>query len=311
MISAYKPTDALVSRFKLGYSTPDDAWAFVREHLSNLPVFVKQGGRVQVLPDRTPQMLLDRMIAFHVQRGFAVPLSAAEFNEGLTQRFAERDGMYFLSEQVAEYDRKRTSAAELEQMQLFVTDESSAIQWLRRELRERPQAFQDLQPQFMQETRGWAKHETPLDLRILLQQNFLCYDGQEEVPSQIHAYLSSNFKELRGKPKDDALLRSKARDRWYVPDPKKSGDLEKLRERELLKEFEGYKANKAKQLKVFRVEAMRAGFKAAYDKKDYQSIVELAEKLPEAVLQEDDKLLMYYDVAVMRAGDRKGKTELF
>jgi len=131
------------------------------------------------------------------------------------------------------------------------------------------------------------------------------------VPSQIHAYLSSNFKELRGKPKDDALLRAKAKDRWYVPDPKKSGDLEKLRERELLKEFEGYKANKAKQLKVFRVEAMRAGFKAAYDKKDYQAIVELAEKLPEAVLQEDDKLLMYYDVAVMRAGDRKAKTELF
>ena len=311
VISAYKPTDALVNRFKLGYSTPDDAWAFIREHLSNLPVFVKQGGRVQVLPDRTPQMLLDRMIAFHVQRGLAVPLSAAEFNEGLAQRLAERDGMYFLSEQVAEYDRKRTSAAELEQMQLFVTDESSAIQWLRRELRERPQAFQDLQPQFMQETRGWAKHETPLDLRILLQQNFLCYDGQEEVPSQIHAYLSSNFKELRGKPKDDALLRAKAKDRWYVPDPKKSGDLEKLRERELLKEFEGYKANKAKQLKVFRVEAMRAGFKAAYDKKEYQAIVELAEKLPEAVLQEDDKLLMYYDVAVMRAGDRKGKTELF
>lgn len=311
VISAYKPTDALVNRFKLGYSTPDDAWAFIREHLSNLPVFVKQGGRVQVLPDRTPQMLLDRMIAFHVQRGLAVPLSAAEFNQGLAQRLAERDGMYFLSEQVAEYDRKRTSAAELEQMQLFVTDESSAIQWLRRELRERPQAFQDLQPQFMQETRGWAKHETPLDLRILLQQNFLCYDGQEEVPSQIHAYLSSNFKELRGKPKDDALLRAKAKDRWYVPDPKKSGDLEKLRERELLKEFEGYKANKAKQLKVFRVEAMRAGFKAAYDKKEYQAIVELAEKLPEAVLQEDDKLLMYYDVAVMRAGDRKAKTELF
>jgi len=311
VISAYKPTDALVNRFKLGYSTPDDAWAFIREHLSNLPVFVKQGGRVQVLPDRTPQMLLDRMIAFHVQRGLAVPLSAAEFNEGMAQRFAERDGMYFLSEQVAEYDRKRTSAAELEQMQLFVTDESSAIQWLRRELRERPQSFQDLQPQFMQETRGWAKHETPLDLRILLQQNFLCYDGQEEVPSQIHAYLSSNFKELRGKPKDDALLRAKAKDRWYVPDPKKSGDLEKLRERELLKEFEGYKANKAKQLKVFRVEAVRAGFKVAYDKKDYHTIVELAEKLPEAVLQEDDKLLMYYDVAVMRAGDRKAKTELF
>jgi hypothetical protein len=311
VISAYKPSEALVSRFKLGYSTPDDAWAFIREHLSNIPVLVKQAGRLQVIADRTPQMLLDRMIAFHVQRGLAVPLSAAEFGEGLSQRFAERDGMYFLSEQVAEYDRKRMSVAELEQLELFVTNESSAIQWLRRELRDRPQSFQDLQPQFMQETRGWAKHETPLDLRVLLEQNFICYDGREEVPSQIHAYLSTNFKDLRGKPKDAPELRAKAKDRWYVPDPKKGGDLEKLRERALLKEFEEYRTSKAKQLKVFRVEAMRAGFKAAYDKKDYATIVDLAEKLPETVLQEDEKLLMYYDVASMRLGDRKDKTELF
>lgn len=311
VISAYKPSEALVSRFKLGYSTPDDAWAFIREHLSNVPVLVKQAGRLQVIADRTPQMLLDRMIAFHVQRGLAVPLSAAEFNEGLGQRFAERDGMYFLSEQVAEYDRKRMSVAELEQLELFVTNESSAIQWLRRELRDKPQSFQDLQPQFMQETRGWAKHETPLDLRVLLEQNFICYDGREEVPSQIHAYLSTNYKDLRSKPKNDPELRAKARDRWYVPDPKKGGDLEKLRERALLKEFEEYRTSKAKALKVFRVEAMRAGFKAAYDKKDYATIVDLAEKLPEAVLQEDEKLLMYYDVASMRLGSRDGKSELF
>lgn len=311
VISAYKPSDALVSRFKLGYSTPEDAWAFIREHLGNVPVLVKQGGRLQIIADRTPQMLLDRMIAFHVQRGLGVPLSAAEFIEGLAQRFAERDGMYFLSEQVAEYDRKRMSVAELEQLELFVTNESSAIQWLRRELRDKPQSFQDLQPQFMQQTRGWAKHETPLDLRVLLEQNFICYDERDEVPSQIHAYLSTNFKDLRGKPKDAPELRAKAKDRWYVPDPKKGGDLEKLRERALLKEFEEYRTAKAKTLKVFRVEAMRAGFKAAYDKKDYATIVDLAEKVPEKVLQEDEKLLMYYDVASMRLGDRVGKSELF
>jgi hypothetical protein len=282
VISAYKPSEALVSRFKLGYSTPDDAWAFIREHLNNVPVLVKQAGRLQVIADRTLQMLLDRMIAFHVQRGLAVPLSAAEFAEGLSQRFAERDGMYFLSEQVAEYDRKRMSVAELEQLELFVTNESSAIQWLRREL-----------------------------LRVLLEQNFICYDGREEVPSQIHAYLSTNFKDLRGKPKDAPELRAKAKDRWYVPDPKKGGDLEKLRERALLKEFEEYRTSKAKTLRVFRVEAMRAGFKAAYDKKDYATIVDLAEKLPESVLQEDEKLLMYYDVASMRLGGRDGKSELF
>jgi len=154
----------------------------------------------------------------------------------------------------------------------------------------------------MKETGGWSKHETPLDLRVLLEQNFLHYDGKDEVPSQIHAYLSTNYKDLRGKPKSDPGLRAKAKGRWYVPDPNKAGDLEKLRERQLLKEFEAYKASKEKRLKVFRTEAIRAGFKAAYDGQDYKTIVEVAEKLPEAVLQEDEKLLMYFDVAQMRSG---------
>jgi len=109
VISAYKPTDALLKRFELGYSTPDAAWSFIREHLTNVPVCVKQGGSLQVLAERTPQMLLDRMIAFHVQRGMGVPLDAGEFLAGLAERFAERDGMYFLTEQVA--SRRRSSGS--------------------------------------------------------------------------------------------------------------------------------------------------------------------------------------------------------
>ena len=46
---------------------------------------------------------------------------------------------------------------------------------------------------------------------------------------------------MRNLPKDDPALVAKARDRWYVPDPNKAGDLEKLREKALLKEFEEYK----------------------------------------------------------------------
>jgi hypothetical protein len=302
VISAYKPTDALVNRFRLGRSTAEDAWAFVREHLTNVPVFVKQGGKVQVIADRTTQMLLDRMTAFHVQRGMAVPLSAGEFVEGLTQRFAERDGMYFLPEQLAEYDRKRMTVSELEQLDLFVSDESSAIQWLRRTLHEKPQSFQDLQPQFMQETRSWDKHEKPLDLRVLLEENFLCYDGNAEVPSQIHRYLSSNMKDSRNLAKEDASLRAKAADRWYVPDPKKATDLEKLREKSLLKEFETYNAPGGKKLKVFRLEAVRAGFKKAWEAKNYKTIIEVAKRIPEDVLQEDQKLVMWYDNALTRAG---------
>ena len=182
-------------------------------------------------------------------------------------------------------------------------DEASAIQWVRRELQIKPRSFQDLQPAFMREIQNWAKHEQTVELKEILRQNFIHYDGNGPVPSQIHSYLSTNFKDLRNLAKDDPALIAKAADRWYVPDPGKQGDLEKLREKTLLTEFETYKQAKERKLKLFRTEAVRAGFKAAYDGQDYKTIVSVAAKLPEDVLQEDEKLLMYYDVASMRLGD--------
>ena len=75
------------------------------------------------------------MVAFHVQRGVTVPMSAAEFYAGLgTTLSSVRDGMYFLSDQVAEYDKKRMTVKEVLQLQLFVSDEASAIQWLKQQL---------------------------------------------------------------------------------------------------------------------------------------------------------------------------------
>ena len=94
---------------------------------------------------------------------------------------------------------------------------------------------------FMREIQNWAKHEKTAELRDILRQSFIHYDGLGPVPSQIHSYLSTNFKELRNLAKDDPVLIAKARDRWYVPDPGKQIDLEKLRERTLLAEFETYK----------------------------------------------------------------------
>jgi hypothetical protein len=184
-----------------------------------------------------------------------------------------------------------------------VTDEASAIQWVRRELQQKPRSFQDLQPTFMREIQNWAKHEQTVELKEILRQNFIQYDGTGAVPSQIHSYLSSNFKELRSLAKDDPALLAKAVDRWYVPDPNKQADLDKLRERSLLTEFETYKTSRERKLRLFRTEAVRAGFKTAYDKQDYGTIVGVAAKLPETVLQEDEKLLMYFDVASMRLGD--------
>jgi hypothetical protein len=182
-----------------------------------------------------------------------------------------------------------------------VTDEASAVQWLKQLLKQKPQTTQEIHPQFIQETqRAWNKFEKPIELRDLLEQNFLCYDERGPVPSQIHAYLSSNFKDLRNLDKEDPALKAKAKDRWYVPDPSKAGDLEKLREKSLLREFEEYKKAPQRRLKTVRLEAVRAGFKKAWGEKDYQTIVEVGRKLPEKVLQEDDKLLMYYDNAQIR-----------
>jgi hypothetical protein len=299
VISAYKPTEGLEQRFNLDAATPEAVWAFVTEHLGNVMRSPGGANGAAVIAERTPQMLLDRMIAFFVQRRVAVPISGPDFLVGLAQRFPERDGMYFLPEQVAEYDRQRAKITELKQLELFVTDEASAIQWLRQRLQDKPQTLQDLTPVFIREIQAWAKHEQTVELREILGQNFLKYDGSGPVPSQIHSYLSTAYHNLRGLDKTNARLIEMARDRWYVPDPSRQAEREKLRDRELLKEFEEYRTSK-KKLKQFRTEAVRAGFKAAYDRQDYRTIVDVAGKLPESVLQEDEKLLMYYDVASMR-----------
>jgi len=302
-ISAYKPNGGLEDRFRLEAGKEDGVWDFVRTHLKQLPVFVSKDGQAEVIAERQNYLLFDRMVAFHVQRGVTVPLSAVEFYAGLDQRFSERDGMYFLPEQVAEYDKKRMTVREVLQLQLFVTDESSAIQWLKQQLLRKPQTFQEVHPQFLKEIGGWQKHEKPLELSQLLDDTFICYDGKGKVPSQIHSYLSTNFKELRNLPKDAPELRTKGKDRWYVPDPNKAGDMEKKRERALLKEFEEYRTSSQKRLKVFRLEAVRAGFKKAWQERDYATIITVARKIPENVLQEDPKLLMWYDQALTRSGE--------
>jgi hypothetical protein len=265
VISAYKPNGGLEQQFKLHAGTADGAWAFVRQHLKQLPVFVESKSRAEMIAERQAFLLFDRMVAFHIQRGVTVPLSAAEFYAGLKQKLPERDGMYFLPDQVAEYDRRRLQVKEIAQLDLFVSDERSAIEWLRQQLEAESQTYQQIQPKFLKELHK-AEHEQLPELREILQQNFLEDDDQ----------------------------------RWYVPDPGKQLDLEKLRDRTLLREFEEYKTSKQNRLKTFRTEAVRAGFKAAWATRDYRTIVAVAEKLPEDVLQEDLTILQYYDNASMR-----------
>jgi hypothetical protein len=105
LLSAYRPGAELERRFRLRAGRADAAWDFVREHLARLPVAGRgRDGRPEQLAERTSHLLFGRMVAFHVQRRVAVPLSAAEFRAGLDERFVRRDGMYFLPGQAAEYE---------------------------------------------------------------------------------------------------------------------------------------------------------------------------------------------------------------
>lgn len=269
VISAYKPKESFRKDVLLHAGSEETAWAFVRQHLENIPVVVESNGTIELVAERQAYLLFDRMVAYHIMQGIPVPLDATDFYRGLDEKFLKRDNMYFLPDQVNEYDTARiTTEVENIQFELFVTNEKSAISWLYQQLDEQfcgPQTYAELQPKFMQEVKAVDKYEQMPELATILEENFL----QDE------------------------------KGRWYIPDVTKEGDLVKLREKNLWKEFEGYMNSKGK-LKLFRSEAIRVGFSRLWKEKNYKAIVDIAERLPEQTIQEDSNLLMYYDISLGR-----------
>ena len=269
VISAYKPKESFRKNFFSGAGTEESAWAFVRQHLDNIPVVVIRKDKIEIIAERQPKLLFDRMVAYHIVNGIPIPIDATDFYKGLAERFLLRDGMYFLPDQINEYDTARIkNDIEPIQFSMFVTNEKSAISWLYQQLSEAnggPQTYAELQPKFMQEVKSIDRYEDMPELAVLLEENFL---EDEEG-------------------------------RWYIPDVTKEGDLTKLREKKLWKEFEGYMASKGK-LKLFRSEAIRVGFSRLWKDKNYAAIVAIAERLPEQTIQEDPNLLMYYDISLSR-----------
>jgi DNA modification methylase len=301
VISAYKPNGGLESRFSKSGGNDDSVWDFARTHLGYLPVVKFKEGQLGFISERDPRIIFDRMVAWFLRHNVPVPMSTQEFQAGLEQRFVPRDGMVFLPDQVAEYDKRRAQVPQAPQIEMFINDERSALDWLADFLKKRPSTYQELHPDFIgQLGAGWKKHETRPELSALLESSFLRYEGTGDVPSQIHGYLSTNHKDLRGLEKNDARLRAKAKDRWYVPDPNKAQDLEQKREKALLKEFEAYQSAPGRRLKEFRLEVLRVGFKTAWAAKNYKTIIAIAQKIPDEALQEDEKLLLWYDQALTR-----------
>jgi DNA modification methylase len=239
IISTYKPSNEFTEKFKRFGGKAEGVWEFVRNHLSNIRIVEVNNGKLLINPERMDYLLFDRMVAYHIQAGLSIPLSAGNFYQGLRERFPERDRMFFIPEQTPEYDKERLNVTEVIQYSLFVVDEKSSIQWLRNLLDSNSGGmkltYQEIQPKFLQQLQQ-VRHEKLPELMHILEQNFL-QDNQG---------------------------------RWYVPDPNKASDLEKIRNKALLREFNQYLEG-TKKIKQFRTEAIRAGFADAWQKKDSQN----------------------------------------
>ncbi|MBC6368018.1 DNA methyltransferase [Algoriphagus sp. AK58] len=270
VISCYKPSIEFENEFIQHKNSALGFWEFVTEHLDHLPIHMASGNSTTTIIERSPKILFDRLIAFYVQRGLPVPIDAGKFQQGLRERFIERDGMFFTHEQVQEYDRKKAEVPNFIQMSIFVGNEQDAIYWLRNLLEKASKTEQDLHPLWMKEVAGnMRKGDSLPEMRTILEENFL--------------------KNEKGQ--------------WYLPDPENEADLEKLRTKRLLKQFDLIKTEAYKpktKIKEARVEALRAGFKQCYQDKDFQTIVQVGDRIPNNLLMEDEVLLQFYDIASSR-----------
>jgi len=266
VISAYKPKESFVREFESRAGDPEMVWEFVRQHLQNVPIAPDSTGKIEVVSERQDYLLFDRMVAFHIMNGIPVPMDAYTFYAGLRERFIQRDGMFFLADQVNEYDERRQKMElQDQQLSLFISDEKSAIMWLNAQLTQARQSYSDIQPKYLQELHQ-TKFEQMPELLDMLKENFL--------------------QDNDGK--------------WYVPDLSDKVDLEKLRRKRLLKEFYDIYAKGTGRIKNARTEAIRVGFDECWKERNYSLIVKVGDRLPETVLQEDVALLMYYDNAANR-----------
>lgn len=269
VISCYKPTSEFDKKFRQHQNSDVAVWDFVEEHLNHLPIHLTNGSATKAIIERNPKILFDRLIAFYIQKGLPVPIDAGKFQKGLRERFVERDGMFFTQEQVNVYDKKKAEAPDFIQLSILVSSEQDGVLWLKNALVDQPLKYQDINPLWMQALAGMRKGDVIPELFAILEENFL-KDGQGC---------------------------------WFAPDPENEADLEQLRNKRLLKQFEEYCTQAAKpkgKIKEARVEALRAGFKHCYQDKDFKTIVQVGDRIPNNLLMEDEVLLQFYDIASTR-----------
>ena len=267
VISAYKPSNILDGHLQNNKDLQLNIWNFIEEHLSQLQKF-----NTEIIIERTPRILYDRLISYYFVRDLPNPIDSIDFQRELKERYEERDGMYFTADEASYYDVQKSKHTNLQYEEdpiLIVYNEEVGIKWLAQKLKDEKFVYSDIQPDWMKVI-SVNKGDVLPELKTLLEENFL----QDE----------------------DGC--------WFLPDLENKAHLDLKRKKRLLKTWGIYvdevNKPKPKKLKETSLEALRFGFESCYHQKDFKTIVKVAEKIPQNLLMEDEVLLQFYDIAVMK-----------
>ena len=270
ILQCYKPKNDYISDNNNSDSI-SSVWNFITDYLEHLSLPIIKEEKSFAVAERNPKILYDKVITYFLSKNLPLPIDALDFQDGLKKRFVQEDGMVFTQAQLTEYQNLKIKH-KIDTAQGFlnfdlIDDERSAITWLNYRLQNNPQTYQEIQPDYRKAYSVVKKGELQIELKDVLEENFIQTEDKK----------------------------------WRVPDFNEAKDREILRTKALLKTWESYctliESGKAKKLKDVRLEAIKAGFKDCYQKKDFKRIVTIGDKIPENLLTEDETLLNYYDIA--------------
>ncbi len=270
ILQCYKPSEMFINNLK-NRDGISNVWDFVTDYLEHLSLPMVKEEKSFAVAERNPKILYDKVITYFLMANIPLPIDALDFQDGLSKRYVQEDGMVFTQAQLTEYQNLKIKHR-IDTAQGFlnfdlIDDERSAITWLNYRLQNNPQTYQEIQPDYRKAYSIVKKGELQIELKDVLEENFI-------------------------KNEDET---------WRVPDFNEAKDREILRTKALLKTWENYctqiETGKVKKLKDVRLEAIKAGFKDSYQKKNFKRIVSIGDKIPENLLTEDETLLNYYDIA--------------
>jgi len=264
MLSAYKPKQSFENQF-LSMAGEGLEEEFIKMHLSHL--------KAEPTIERSEQMLYSKLLAYYVQRSYAVKYDASTFYKMLRANFIEADGYWFKKDQVEsfrEYKQKmrleEIDGLKSGQMLLFIDCEKTAIIWLHTFLGT-PKDFQTIHPAFTK-IANISGDNVP-DLKELLDKNFILENGKYRRPQT----------------EDEKMT------------------VTQKRERELQREFDVLlleaKGSK-KKIKECRKQAIIYGFEQCYKNNRFQDILALGKRLDKKIIENDSEISEFIDVAELK-----------